>query len=36
MGRLAIALSFLSGDSCVDLGYTERCLDGSYRLPGHC
>ncbi len=28
--------TFQSGDSCMDLGYTEQCSDGSYRLPGHC
>ena len=22
--------------SCEDLGYTERCSDGSYREPGDC
>lgn len=28
--------SFYSGDSCEDLGYTDRCSDGSYRFPGDC
>lgn len=28
--------TFDSGSSCLDLGYTERCSDGSYRLPGDC
>lgn len=28
--------TFNSGSSCADQGYTERCSDGSYRLPGHC
>lgn len=28
--------TFNSGSSCMDLGYTERCSDGSYRLPGAC
>lgn len=28
--------SFHGGTSCEELGYTERCSDGSYRLPGAC
>ncbi|NIS81223.1 MAG: hypothetical protein GTO14_13700 [Anaerolineales bacterium] len=24
------------GSSCESLGYTDRCSDGSYRLPGDC
>jgi hypothetical protein len=28
--------TFDSGSSCVDLGYTAQCSDGSYRLPGKC
>jgi hypothetical protein len=28
--------NFFSGDSCQDLGYTDRCSDGSYRFPGDC
>jgi hypothetical protein len=28
--------NFYSGDSCEDLGYTDRCSDGSYRFPGDC
>ncbi len=24
------------GKQCQDLGYTERCSDGSYREPGAC
>lgn len=28
--------TFRGGDSCDDLVYTDRCSDGSYRLPGDC
>ncbi|NIS81226.1 MAG: hypothetical protein GTO14_13715 [Anaerolineales bacterium] len=28
--------NFRSGRTCERLGYTERCSDGSYRLPGDC
>jgi hypothetical protein len=28
--------SFNGGDSCTDLGYTEKCSDGSYRRSGAC
>jgi hypothetical protein len=28
--------AFYDGDACPDLGYTERCSDGSYRRPGAC
>jgi hypothetical protein len=28
--------NFRGGASCEGLGYTERCSDGSYRLPGEC
>lgn len=28
--------NFYSGDSCEDLGYTDRCSDGSYRYAGDC
>ncbi len=28
--------TFHSGDSCVHLGYTQKCSEGSYRLPGAC
>ena len=27
---------FHGGKSCESLGYTDRCSDGSYRLPGDC
>jgi hypothetical protein len=27
---------FYGGDSCEDLGYTDRCSDGSYRYSGDC
>jgi hypothetical protein len=27
---------FHAGRNCEGLGYTERCSDGSYRLPGAC
>ena len=28
--------SYNGGKTCEGLGYTERCSDGSYRLPGGC
>jgi hypothetical protein len=27
---------FRGGATCEGLGYTDRCSDGSYRLPGDC
>ena len=27
---------FHPGQWCEDLGYTEECDDGSFRLPGEC
>lgn len=27
---------FHGGDSCVDLGYSERCAENTFRLPGSC
>jgi hypothetical protein len=30
------AWTYHGGASCEGLGYTERCSDGSYRLPGDC
>lgn len=28
--------SYMGGETCEDLGYTDRCSDGSFRLPGDC
>lgn len=28
--------TFNSGNSCLDLGFTEQCADGSFRQPGAC